>query len=71
MNIEINKIGKIIKGDDIGHFVKIINDSENTGGYLILISKHQDMQTGYDNWVENEETLLRFIEESHWLIEWT
>lgn len=65
-----NKIGKIIAGDEMGGFIKIINDIENTGGYYILFSENIDFVCVYDSWVENQEDLNKYFEESKWIIKW-
>jgi hypothetical protein len=70
MDIQINKIGKIILGDDKNSFVKIIDDGENTGGYLILTSKTIFFTDCFDDWVENFESLKKYFEESNWEIHW-
>lgn len=74
MDIKLNKIGRIKKGEEKGWFVKILDDSENTGGYLIFIfnslDKKQPNYEAYDNWVETLEDLQSYFEESLWDIEW-
>lgn len=71
MNIKIDKIGKILKGDYTNWYIKFEDDAINTGGYLILYNKNQDFTgEGYDCWVENYEELTRFYEASNWEIEW-
>lgn len=70
LTIKIGNIGKIVKGDDVGNFVKIIDDSQNTGGFLIITSANQAFEEGYDDWVENEESLIKYFTESKWEIEW-
>ncbi|ENY6473016.1 hypothetical protein [Vibrio parahaemolyticus] len=37
--IKIGQVGTIISGDEAGFEVIIIDDSENTGGYLICTSR--------------------------------
>ena len=68
--IEINKYGKIIKGEYKNWFVFIEDDQENTGGYLILIMKTKENGPGYDAWVENYEDLKEYFLESDWKIQW-
>lgn len=70
-NIKVGVLGKINEGDDIGDFVKIIDDSKNTGGYLILVSPSDSPAgEGYDDWVENWEDLEAYFKESKWVINW-
>lgn len=70
--IKINKKGKILEGDNKHWFVIIKEDFENTGGYLILISKNLEFKgnDGSDYWVENYNSLRAFFDESNWKIEW-
>ena len=43
--IEIGKVGIIESGNDIDSQVKVIDDSENTGGLLLLAGKTSTLQT--------------------------
>lgn len=70
MKIEIGKMGKILAGDDRGLFIKVQDDSVNTGGYLILTSRNLDMSDGHDAWVLDQEQLEGYFKESDWLIDW-
>ncbi|CUI18070.1 conserved hypothetical protein (plasmid) [Candidatus Protochlamydia naegleriophila] len=71
-NIEINKIGKILKGDNENYYILIKEDFENTGGYLIYVSEDLNFKSGngFDYWVEKLENLVGFFEESKWEIKW-
>jgi hypothetical protein len=66
---KIGKKGRIKTGKYAGFFVRIDDDSQNTGGYLILIWKDSPRE-GYDNWVENATDLEPFLLEAGWDIEW-
>lgn len=70
MDIKLGGVGKIVAGQDIGNYVKVIDDAANTGGFLILTSASPNMQDGFDSWVENREQLQLFFEEAGWTIEW-
>lgn len=70
VDIRIGPIGKIAAGDDAGKYVKVVDDSANTGGFLILVGSDRDMSDGHDYWVEDRATLDRFFQESKWGVEW-
>ncbi|MDD5330546.1 MAG: hypothetical protein PHX38_11100 [Sulfuricella sp.] len=70
MQIRIGEIGRILAGEESGNYVKVLDDTENTGGYLILTAPAIDMRHGYDNWVESKDALARYFEESGWTTEW-
>jgi hypothetical protein len=68
--IRIGKKGRITKGTSAGWFVLVDDDSENTGGFLILTAKDIDFEDGFDNWVENMSSLEQYFQEAGWEIEW-
>jgi hypothetical protein len=70
MNIPIGIVGKIIAGNEQGRYVKIIDDDESTGGYLILTSSSPNFRDGHDSWVQDHETLVQFFKESRWIVDW-
>ncbi len=70
MEIKIGVVGKIVAGDESGSFLKVVDDTENTGGFLILTASTPEMIDGFDNWVENEKSLSRYFVESEWIIQW-
>jgi hypothetical protein len=71
--IKIGAVGKVIEGEDLGWFVFLKEDLEDSGGYFILIFNNQVMSKSteiYDYWVENKEDLIPFFRDSNWKIEW-
>jgi hypothetical protein len=71
MIIKIGVPGRIVDGQDAGSFVYIQDDIENTGGYLILQSgRVEDVQRGYDNWVEGWGGLEQWFRNCRWRIDW-
>jgi hypothetical protein len=71
MNIEFDRIGIIVEGERKGWYIKIDNDSKNTGGFLIIYNSSPDMSSnsGYDDWAENEECLKKFFLENSWVVD--
>jgi hypothetical protein len=74
-DIKIGKIGRIVAGNDSGWFIKIEDDSQNTGGYLILIANSPNFapcsqSEGYNYRVENQSALEGFFKHSKWQINW-
>lgn len=70
MEIKIGTIGKIVAGNEVGSFVKVIHDAKSTGGFFILTSSTPEMKDGFDSWVENESALEQYFIESRWVIHW-
>ena len=70
VDIKINIIGKVLKGDGVGSFIKILDDRENTGGFLIIFSQDRSFTQVFDGWVEDYKNLKQFFEESDWDIDW-
>ena len=66
----IGRVGKIVSGDEAGLFVKVISDSDATGGFLILTSRDVHFASGFDDWVADEDALERYLRDACWLIEW-
>ena len=72
MLIPIDKVGKITQGDQCGRQVKILDDSDSTGGFLICTSQdfNDPNAEGFDDWVQDLETLRAYFDESNWIIQW-
>jgi len=56
----IGVTGTIEKGDHLGWFIRVVDDGENTGGYLIL-QWHGDK--GFDDWVLDEEAVAEWFDD--------
>jgi hypothetical protein len=70
-NIVLDKIGKVLKGDDKGCFIKIVKDTERTKGYYIFICKNKSFTDEvFDYWLEKYDDIPQFFIESKWEIEW-
>src|SRR6185312_11909837 len=52
-DIRIGIVGKILAGSDIGWYVRVDDDSANTGGYYIFTAPQPDMRESFDGWVMN------------------
>ena len=54
-----------------GWYIKILDDTENTGGYLVLQSPEINFQGfGYDNWFLNLEEIQQHFISNDIFIEW-
>ena len=71
IDIRLNTLGRIVQGENCGVFIHVIDDAENTGGYLIFSCENQKFEGEvFDNWVENWESLQRHFAGSNWVIDW-
>lgn len=71
MEIKINTVGKILTGHQAGWYVKIQDDREDSGGFLILTAESSEWNgKGFDNWVEDEDSLQKFFIQAGWTILW-
>ena len=69
MNIPLGRIGEIINSDCKERYIKVEEDFENTGGYLIFYSATLDFVYAYDDWTPKAD-LQAYFEEAGWQIEW-
>ena len=72
MVIHIDRVGKVVEGDDIGTEIQVTKATDGTGAYYILMSDDfsDPNSDKYDSWVENIEDVEEFFKESNWVIEW-
>ena len=70
-DVRVGVLGRITSGEDVGRYVLVVDDSNVSGGFLILTYEHLDRSgDGYDSWVGTIADVDLFFEESKWLIEW-
>lgn len=70
IEIRLGVWGCIITGEDAGSFVRIEDDTAESGGYLVLVKPVLDREGGHDSWVEKYEDLPRYFAEANWTVEW-
>jgi hypothetical protein len=69
--MRIGVVGRIKSGVEQGRYVLVEDDSESSGGYLILTAADRMLTLeGADSWVATLAELERYAEEAHWLIDW-
>ena len=70
--IYIDRIGKVIEGDDVGMEIQVTQATDGTEAYYILMSDDFiDPKTDkFDSWVESLEDVEEYFKESNWVIEW-
>lgn len=69
-SIKIGVVGYILEGYGAGCYVKVLDDSINSGGYLILRSPDDTFYTGFDDWLEKYSDLPQYFEENNWKVRW-
>lgn len=71
-DLRIESYGQILEGELKDWYIFIQDDTENTGGYLILFSTSLDPtdSKGFDAWLENFQDLQESFREKKWKIRW-
>jgi len=71
LEIRLKTVGKIVAGEDKGRFVEVLDDSHESGGFLIFTYDSLDRSGDvYDHWVESIVDVDLFFEELAWRIDW-
>ena len=69
--LPVGVLGEIVAGTDTGRFVEIVDDGENTGGFLIVTYADADRSpVVFDAWVESIIEVEMYFEESGWSVRW-
>ena len=73
MRIPVDITGDILNSPRAEHQVRVADDAENTGGYLVcewwVESDGPNLKGAFDSWVERSE-LQRFFRDSAWQVKW-
>ena len=70
-SVPIGKVGKILLGSGAVRFVKVVDDADSTGGFLILTSANPTFVPGYDDWVQDSAALAAYFQEAGWVVDWS
>lgn len=69
--IKIGLKGVITNGRLNGWYILVQDDSENTGGYLVIQSPQISFDgEGFDNWFETMDEVQQFFQNNNWSVEW-
>jgi hypothetical protein len=70
-DLKVGVLGRIVAGEDTGRFVEVIDDTDTSGGFLILTYDNVDRSgNAYDSWVESIIDVELYFAESGWEVEW-
>ena len=74
MEIPCGVVGVINNSEKAGHKVRVADDAETTGGFLIYEwwtgSNGPNEAGAFDGWVEDRGALRRYFEEAGWQVQW-
>jgi len=62
--------GKILNGDKVGYTIRVEDDADSTGGFLVLFEDPNDPSCGGDYWVETFDDIQRGIDQLGWQVQW-
>jgi hypothetical protein len=70
-DLRIGSLGLIVTGREEGRWVEVIDDHEDSGGYLVLTYSDSDRSPDvFDAWVESIIDVDRYFDECEWEIRW-
>ncbi|SDM87670.1 hypothetical protein [Actinomyces ruminicola] len=67
MEIPVGITGRILDGEYAGWEIEVMYDAEGTGGYYVFLTHGEE---GYDDWVEDSDSVRGYFEEANWPIDW-
>ncbi len=65
----LNTTGLIRTGHMAGYYVRVTDDRQVSGGYLVLFGVRSDFKEGYDEWIVAEE-FAEYVSECRWDVAW-
>ena len=70
-DIRLGLLGQILTGREVGRIVEVVDDSDNTGGFLIFTyaDEHRSPEV-FDAWVSTLAEVDSYFRESNWTIRW-
>lgn len=75
MKIQIDTIGDVLNSTKPGHRVRVVDGSDDTGGFLIHEwwegSDGPNEYGGFDSWVQDRDSLRQFFVEAGWSVDWS
>ncbi len=64
-------VARVVAGPERGHFIKLKDDSEVSGGVLIITSSDPAFERdGWDVWVAGWAEVTSFFDANGWQVEW-
>jgi hypothetical protein len=70
-DLRVGVVGRIVRGrSEVGRLVEVVDDSESTGGYLIVTRSADHPSETFDSWVESIVDVQSYFDELRWEIEW-
>jgi len=66
--------GRVLNGDHPNMMIRVEDDAENTGGFLIYQwwdgSDGPNEHSAFDDWVESRAALEQYFAHKAWSVEW-
>lgn len=67
MDTILNKVGYVRSGENSNMYFKVLDDINNTGGYIILFSKDINFSYCFDNWLPSLDAVKEFLINVDWV----
>jgi hypothetical protein len=70
-DLRLDTLGRITNGTEAGRVVEVVDDAENTGGFLIFT--YADLNRSpevFDSWVASIVDVELYFDDAGWEIDW-